>query len=60
LASTGVNLAANTSPLAFCMPTRGLPIFFFILFVFKNVDRNILSVYIKCKKIKRYGKQPSI
>lgn len=49
LDSSGVNLAENTSPLAFCMPTFGLPIFFFILFVYKYVDSNILFVYIKCK-----------
>ncbi len=46
LASAGVNRAENTSPLAFAVPILGLPIFFFILFVYNNVDRNILSVYI--------------
>jgi IS1 family transposase len=51
-ASTGVNRAENTSPLAFCMPILGLPSFFFILCVYKNVESNILYVYIKCKIIK--------
>ena len=33
-ASPGVTRAAKTSPLAFCVPILGLPIFFFILFVY--------------------------
>ena len=49
-ASTGVNRAENTLPLARCVPILGLPILFFILFVYKNVDGKILYVYIKCKK----------
>jgi hypothetical protein len=31
IASGGVNRAANNSPLAFCMPSLGLPMRFFIL-----------------------------
>jgi IS1 family transposase len=48
-ASTGVNRAANTSPLAFCMPIFGLPTLFFIVFVYKYVDSNVISVYSNCK-----------
>jgi IS1 family transposase len=44
-ASGGVTRTENTSPLAFCVPTFGLPILFFIIIVYKYVDVNILFVY---------------
>src|SRR5215469_9838519 len=47
-ASGGVNLAANNSPLAFCMPIFGLPTFFFAIFVNINVDGIVISVNNKC------------
>ena len=49
-ASGGVTRTENTSPLAFCVPTFGLPILFFIIIVYKNVDANILFVYINVNK----------
>ena len=49
-ASGGVTLTENTSPLAFCMPIFGLPILFFINIVYKNVDMNILFVYVNVNK----------
>ena len=36
LASPGENRTAKTMPLAFCMPTFGLPTRFFIINVYKN------------------------
>jgi len=51
LASGGVTLTENTSPLAFCMPTFGLPILFFIIIVYKYVDLNVVFVYINVNKI---------
>ncbi len=44
-ASGGVTRTENTSPLAFCVPTFGLPILLFIINVYKYVDGNILFVY---------------
>jgi hypothetical protein len=41
LASGGVTRTANNSPLAFCVPIFGLPIFFFIYLVNKMFDTNI-------------------
>jgi len=49
-ASGGVTRTVNTSPLAFCMPTLGLPTRFFIIYVYKYVDRNIVFVYIIVNK----------
>jgi IS1 family transposase/uncharacterized protein YerC len=49
-ASGGVTRTVNTSPLAFCMPTLGLPTRFFIINVYKYVDQNIVFVYIIVKK----------
>ena len=48
-ASGGVNLAENNTPLAFCVPIFGLPGLFFIVFVYKYVDSNLISVYSNCK-----------
>jgi IS1 family transposase len=44
-ASGGVTRTENTSPLAFRVPIFGLPILFFIQYVYKYVDVNILFVY---------------
>ena len=49
-ASGGVTRTENTSPLAFCVPTFGLPILFFIIIVYKYVDANVLFVYINVNK----------
>jgi IS1 family transposase len=49
-ASGGVTRTENTSPLAFCVPTFGLPILFFIIIVYKYVDVNILFVYSNVNK----------
>jgi hypothetical protein len=55
-----VNRAANTMPLAFAAPIRGLPTCFFILYVYTYLASILVSVYSNGKRIKRYGKQPSI
>ncbi len=44
LASGGVNRAAKSSPLAFCLPIFGRPAFFFIIIVNKYVDAILISV----------------
>jgi IS1 family transposase len=41
-ASGGVNRAANCSPLAFCVPSFGLPTLFFIINVTKNIDGTVI------------------
>jgi IS1 family transposase/uncharacterized protein YerC len=48
LASGGVTRTENTSPFAFRVPTFGRPTRFFIINVYKYVDRNLIVVYIKC------------
>jgi len=50
LASGGVTRTEYTSPLAFWMPTFGLPAFLFIINVNKYVDANIVFVYIIVNK----------
>ena len=44
LASGGVNRAAKSFPLAFCVPIFGRPTFLFIIIVNKYVDAIIISV----------------
>lgn len=48
-ASPGVNRAAKSLPLAFCVPTFGLPTLFFIINVNNNVDATLIFVNNKCK-----------
>lgn len=45
LVSAGFTRTENTSPLTFCVPIFGLPILFFIYFVYKYVDTSIHFVY---------------
>jgi len=49
-ASGGATRTENTSPLTFCVPIFGLPILFFIYFVYNYVDTNILIVYVNVNK----------
>ena len=45
-ASGGVTLAAKRTPFAFCVPSFGLPAFFFIINVNKYVASNVIYVNI--------------
>jgi IS1 family transposase len=49
-ASGGVTRTENTSPLAFFMPTFGRPSLLLIIIVYKNVDANLVFVYINVNK----------
>jgi hypothetical protein len=59
-ASRGVNRAANCSPLAFCVPSFGLPTLLFIINVTKNVDGKIIYGNNYCNIKNWYGEQTSI
>jgi IS1 family transposase len=47
-ASGGVNLAANNSPLAFCVPSLGLPIVFLFILLTKSLASKLLCVNNMC------------
>jgi IS1 family transposase len=49
-ASVGLTRTENTSPLTFFVPIFGLPILFFIYFVYKYVDSKIHFVYVIVNK----------
>jgi IS1 family transposase/uncharacterized protein YerC len=46
--SPGEKRAERTIPLAFCVPSFGLPTLFIIIKVYKNVDANVIYVYFYC------------